>query len=276
MKTLLLTLSVILATAVPSLLGQAPDGEQDAQAIKAAVAELVSIRKLKNPEERGAALKQAAKPDHSKVAHALAPFLKDRGRVVVNAALASLRYMKNEGALEELLKFARRRNVTKDPDLYKAALLAVGQHGSKKALPVLADDLWGPAAAGLFNIRVLSIAHIREKESVDTLIRLMRMGKSGARKKAGLSGAQRIIAHGLFALTGHKIEKGTPVEWKKWWASNRKSIEIAKTPSGLTEKESKRWLRMWTSPEDRKRQEKEKKEDRRRRKQKQRKKEKGN
>jgi ribosomal protein L17 len=266
MKTQIIAVACLLVLFIPGLNAQSSDAQQAATAIKHSIEELVAIRKIKGVDERRAALKGLKKPDDVKVAKALAPFLIDKDPIVSQQALMDLRYMKNSSALDALIKFAKRSSVLRDPKLYREVLLAVGQHGSKRALPILIDNVWHPKSAGLFGIRVLAIAHIREKESVDQLIEIMRKGKSGGRRKGGMSPAQRTVAQGLFTLTGHKIERGSASEWSKWWRANRSSFDIPKTPVKLSAKESKQWQRLWTSPEAKKRQDQEIKEERKQRK----------
>ncbi len=266
MKSLLITLSMLLAFTATSARAQSDADRAQAAAIKHTLEELASIRTIKNAKERRVAFGGLEKQDNEKVAKALYPFLKDKDALTSRQALLDLRYMKNEVALDGLIRYAKQSAVIADPKLYREVLLAVGQQGSKRALPILIDNVWHPKSAGLFGTRVLAIAHIREKESVDQLIEIMRKGKSGGRKKGRMSPAQRTVAKGLFTLTGHKIEGGSASDWGKWWRANRSSFDIPKTPAKLSEKESKQWQRLWTSPESKKRQDQELKEERKQRK----------
>jgi HEAT repeats len=227
-----------------SPVGSAQDssvGKPDPAAIKQAVAALQQARTSKDTAVRIAAIDTAAKIDADDVARQIGRTLYDKQSDVRKAALRALRYMSSKAALDQLLRAKTR--MIKDVDLQESYYMALGQHGSTKALPVLVYRAWNPRNRKLLSARVSAIAHIRSPKSVAALVEI-------ETKSSGRRRGRSAVLPGLELLVGipyPKQRRGGP-EVANWWQTVRSAKSVTAEPRGLPAKTLASYKRRWAAP----------------------------
>ncbi len=218
-----------------------PSGPGDAESLARS---LKSLRGTSDPAPKAEALAAAVSVDDARVADAVAPFLRDGDGGVRSAAVRALRYVKNEKALQRLMDVEKDRDVRKDEDLLAEIVYAIGQHGSPKGLPALIDGVWSGTVDKSLLARFLAIAHIRDRASIETLIKLLDQGVAKGGPRNSHAGP---VFRALKLLTGRDL--GDDVQaWKAWWRAAGNTFEVPAEPVGLDEKEAKAWQRLWAPP----------------------------
>lgn len=220
--------------------GAAPDPK----AVAAAVAELdTAFQKGKTPE-RVQAIENAARLADPEVVARVAKGLEDGDPAVQSAAIEALRTIVHEGALSALHGAAKtNKKLRKDPELHAKLLKAIAQHGDVSSLSLLADGgLQGEPK--VVEARILAIANIRSKRSVEELVGLMRVADRG--KVEGCMGHFRLA---LMRLTG--ADHGTSLDkWTAWWNASKKGFDVASEPPLLPADLQRRWDLFWGNPLD--------------------------
>jgi len=207
---------------------------------------LEKARRSGKKEERLELLRRALWMDDARVSEAVGPYLKSTDSEIRKAAIRALRYHETKTAFRLLIKAAADKAVRKDAESMAELCLALGQCGEKAAIPVLTDDVWSNIKTKVFRARCMALAHIREKEAVDALVKLVRMGKKGGRRRSG-AGRMKPAYQALTLLTGQRIQPQAHL-WKKWWDQNRAAFEVPREPTGLRKKEARQWERLWRKP----------------------------
>ena len=103
----------------------------------------------------------------------------------------------------------------------------------KIAASVLTSDPFKHLTLASGKARILGIARIRSRDSVEALIKAMRLGgneRNRGRKSRVSEPRQRFMPYARLALavlTG--VDKGTSKDaWQKWWKDNKRSFRISK------------------------------------------------
>lgn len=233
-------LTALLAVA-PVQDPQAP--APDPAAVKAAVAELTqAFTKGKTPERVEAITKNSKLVDAS-VIKCIVKGLADEDAKVKGAAIDALRYMPHPdayAALQDMLKREKtEKKLDKDVDLYTKLIKAVGQHGNKASVPLLADNVFGNTEFKVNEARILALGHVRAKESVDALIGLMRT--AGREKVQPYMGTFRVS---LMVLTG--ADQGASQDaWMTWWNDHKNEVKVAASAPALPKDMQMRWDYFW-------------------------------
>jgi hypothetical protein len=244
MPSPLLAPLLVLLLAAPQ---DPPEGEgaPDPKAIAAAaVAELdAAFLKGKTPERIGA-IEKAARIADAGVVQRVAKGLDDADPKVQSAAIEALRVTDHADALAALHSTAKtNKKLRKDPELHAKLLKAIGQHGSVSSLPVLADGGLGGENA-VVDARILGLANIRSKRSLEELVNLMRVADRGRVEQF-----MPCFRLALMRLTG--ADQGTSIDkWIAWWNENKKDFAVAEEPPLLPADLQRRWDSFWGNPLD--------------------------
>lgn len=243
MRTLHRTLAILLL-AVPALAQQpaAASGPTSEQ-IKAAAEACKAGLKAKSPAERIAAIEAAARVDADEVAKEIADGLRDKDDSVDLAAMKALGAMHAEGALKELHRLAKSadRKLQDNAKVYGSLLRAIGQHGDKSSIEVLASDPTANIDAGVVRARIYGLGNIRDKESVETLIKLMSLGNPTPGEDSPFMPDMRVA---LARLTGTDQTTNKSM-WQEWWNKNKKEFQVAELPVRLEPELQQKWDSYW-------------------------------
>lgn len=141
-------------------------------------------------------------------------------------------------ALGEALK-RDKKALQKDPPGYAALLRAIARHGDPASIGVLTDELFQSPDRTVVTARILGLAQIRTRESVDELMRLMR--SSPHRKIEDYMPDFRLA---LARLTG--ADKGASQElWGSWYGEHKNDPGVSPEPPELAPELQRRWDLYW-------------------------------
>lgn len=233
-----LLITAVLTLSAPAQAAQTPP--PTAEEIKAAVAELNDAFVKGKTPERVQAIQKNARIVDAKVIECVAKGLKDDDALVLDAAIEALRFMKHPDALDALQATVKReKRLEKLPESRAKLFKAIGQHGSPKSIALLADNLFSTQDYKVIEARVLGLANIRDKQSVEQLIGLMRV--------AGRDKVQPFMAHfrmALMVLTS--VDQGVSQDsWMSWWNAHKDDFSVAATPPPLPKEMQMKWDYFW-------------------------------
>jgi hypothetical protein len=215
----------------------------DPAAVKAAVAELTqAFAKGKSPERIEAITKNSKVVDAA-VVKCIVKGLSDDDMKVQGAAIDALRYMQHPDAftaLQDLLKRDKtEKKIEKDVELYTKLIKAIGQHGNKASVPLLAENVFGSTEYKVAEARVLALGNIRAKESVEELIGMMR---TAGREK--VQPYMQTFRMSLMVLTG--VDQGASQDsWTTWWNEHKGDFKVPAAAPPLPKEMQMRWDYFW-------------------------------
>lgn len=232
-------LCALLLTLPPAVQDPAPQPPSP-EAVRATVAKLDAAFKAKKSAECIAAIREAVPVVDAAVIECVAKGLDVRDAALCAEALDALGAMRHPDALAALTEAWRRNKQLREHDeLGGRTLKAIARHQSPKTIELLADDPFETMNHAAIQARILGLANIREKESVEQLIGMMR--RVGHNRIDGYMGDFRLA---LFVLTGHD-EGRTAQLWFNWWNDHKKDFAVAKELPELPRMERARWNAYW-------------------------------
>jgi hypothetical protein len=236
MLALALTAAIALAPA------QKGDDEPLPREVRTALEKLESAwGKKSTPADKVAAIQGSAEVTHPLVIERVTEGLAEKDEEVRRSAVDALGQMQHADALAALHAFAKkeRKTLPKSPEFYIATIKAIARHGDKESIEVITDKMFAYPDAKLIGARVLGLAHIRDKESIETLFDVMKLAD---RRK--VQGQMRNIRLALMVLTG--ADEGEDQDrWRKWWSKNGKDFEVKSQMPKLPEEAQRRWDGYW-------------------------------
>jgi len=220
----------------------APDRVQEA------VDELKTAFKGKDPMEQMRAIRRHAGVDADKVADAVAAGLRSRNDDVKLMAIEALGWSPNQEALKQLHRLYRRERklLAKKEQQYAALFKAIGRHGEKSSLTVLADSPFTGLTPKVAEARIFGIANIRERDAVEALIKGMRLTGQNPRDRRMEQGSRgmQYFRPAMVVLTGEDM--GTnDAAWQKWWRDNKKTFKISPTRPAVPADVQRYWEGFW-------------------------------
>ena len=242
MLKLVLTAAMAIAT-----LPQEPSTPEQA-AVEAAVARLREAFKQGDAPERVRAIEAATAVVDGDVIAWIDKGLSDSDPSVVTAAIEGLRFMDHPDALDCLHGLYKRdKKLRKDEEMAVRLLKAIGQHGSRRSIPILNDSPFSSPYGKLVQARILGLANIRDVRSLEALMGLMK-----------LAGRQQIQNHmrtfrlALMVLTG--TDEGLSQDaWVRWWNDNKRKLVVAAEPPALPKELQRQWNSYWGKAMERER-----------------------
>ncbi|MEM7517858.1 MAG: HEAT repeat domain-containing protein, partial [Planctomycetota bacterium] len=230
--------------------GKQEDGDKEEQRkheerVQKALADLKSALREKEPRLRAAGVDRWKTLDDERVAKALRPALEDKTPEVRDAAISALRWMKNDGALEELHRFFKRaKKLRKDSEAFALLLRAIGQHADASSIARLTDALQADPDKAVMRARVYGLAKIRTVESIEAIFQILKsIDKDKVQKYMG---EMRIA---LMLLTKEDFGVAQQ-EWRSWWKDARRGFEIAEKIPRLPKRELAHWNRFWGNEQE--------------------------
>lgn len=245
----ILSLSLIaVAQDPPAEQEPAPEAEAEQEELtpEKAVELLEAAEKSKQFDLILAALEETGRVADKKVVKEISGFLKHKDAEIRYEAIRALRYNQDESAIDALLKVKKTKEIIEDDRLAEEYYYALGQHGDKKAIKVLADNLNKTNRGDkVTRARILALGRIREVESVEALMDCL---VSGAARRRHPQLTE--IHTALTVLTGAEVRPNQDA-WIAWWNDNKRGLELTKSEQELTTKKARAaWMTLWATPED--------------------------
>jgi HEAT repeat protein len=220
--------------------------------VEQAVADLKDARASKNSARLLASIYTNMLIVDAKVVKAIHQAAKKQGRSVIEAAIEALGWMPDKSALKELQSVYRsHRDLYKFDNYYAGMLKAIGRHGDPSSLKILLDKPFKGLSMASGRARILGVARIREKDSVEGLMKAMNLaGGNGRRALQAGTGSQPFmgaIRLALVVLTGE--DKGTSkTAWQNWWRDNKRTFKVDPKLPTLSESMRETWEEYWEEP----------------------------
>jgi hypothetical protein len=201
--------------------------------VKAAVEALNEAFKGKDTAAQISAIRSQGGVNADEVVHALAKGLRSKDKGVKIEAMHALGWHPGHEALKQLHRLYRRERkiIAEDEDAFAALFKAIGRHGDKSSLTVLGDHPFTGLTPEVAEARILGIANIREKQSVESLMKGMRLTteESGGRRRGSVetkSRGMRYFRPALCVLTGEDMGE-LDEDWQRWWRENKNKFKIS-------------------------------------------------
>ncbi|MFT4537768.1 MAG: HEAT repeat protein [Planctomycetota bacterium] len=237
MNTIFLALSLLFLPTQPQ--EEAPD----AKIVETTLDELAAALKQKEMPAKLNAIERASRVVDSKIIKAISRTLKLKDYELQRAGIEALRRMRHPDALKQLESaVARNKDMRKNPETFAALLRGIGQHANPKSIELLKRDIFAVKDRGAVNARLMALANIRHKDSVEALMGIM---KSGARNKVAPYMDDFCLA--LMVLTG-KDQGKSQEQWLSWWNDNKKTLVVSDRQGLLPEAMQRRWDSFWGNP----------------------------
>ena len=213
---------LILALLGPILLGR-----EDPE-LKAKAAELTKSMASKDPEERLAAVRAAAKVQHRSLMGSLIRLVKDKDPRIRKDAIAALGLRdapKDKKSASKAL-FARLKPLdaklegseeTREELL--AVITALHDLAQTNSIKPLLDGIKATSDPGVVSARLMAVANIPSKESIERLIKFADMGRRGWNRH------RKSCWAALRYATGAKVKGGLD-QWRDWWRQNKSSFDF--------------------------------------------------
>lgn len=212
----------------------------DPAVVAKVVGELENALRTGTADEKKRALDRAGSVEDAAVVAAIEAGLLDPEPEVVGAALEALRWMEHPAALDALHRACRKnRGIKKNAQLLALTLKAIGQHADPSSIGLLAEKPFESKDYDVIRARLLGLGRIRARESVETLLGIMR--RASAREVERYMSELRLS---LMVLTG--TDQGPAAEaWQRWWKVTGKDFEVSPERSRLPRPDLERWIRYW-------------------------------
>jgi HEAT repeat protein len=218
--------------------------------VKEAVDDLKEAFKSKDDAVRVSAIEAHAGVIHPDVVRAIAQGLRGKSVAVRMAAVDALGWMKLREALKQLHRMYRReKDLSRQEELFAALLKAIGRHGDKSSIKVLASDPFKNLTIASGNARILGLGRIRERDSVETLMKGLRLTGQNHRRSRRASEPRFIDAFraSLAILTGEDVG-ASKLAWEQWWRENKRGFKMEKTQPRIPPDLQARWEAYWNEP----------------------------
>lgn len=195
------------------------------------------------------AIHAAAEVAHPDVVKRLADQLASKNRDVRAAAISALGENDHPDAVKALHSlYTKDRPLREDEGLFVTLLMAIGKHGDPASVALLEDKPFDQLTIEVGRARIFALGNIRTKDSVEALIKSMRLG--GPSRRRGTSVDFPFMGYfrtALTVLTGTD-QGATKEEWQDWWRKNEKSVKISPERPAVYAHVRQQWEEFWGEP----------------------------
>ena len=218
--------------------------------VKAAVANISEAFKTKDDQLRINAIQAAAGLIHPDIVRAISRGLRVNRKAVRLAAVDALGWMKSPEGLKQLHRMYRReKDLHRQEELFAAVLKAIGRHGDKSSVRVLYDSPFKGLTIHSGRARIMGLGRIRQRDSVETLIKAMRL--TGRRPRDfRVPDNPRFLEEVNVAMT--VLTGATPGtskdDWQKWWRDSKRKFRMKKELPRIPKSYETRWEEYWNEP----------------------------
>lgn len=186
------------------------------------------------------------------VVHEIARGLTSRTPRVRWVTIDVLGWSRYEPALKQLHRLlARERDLPlEDEALFAHLLKSIGRHSDKSSIEVLADHPLRGLTYASGRARILGLARIRSKDSVEELMKAMVLAGDRPRRRGGDSVVPRFLQDfrlALMILTGE--DKGPSKQaWLDWWRDAKKTFKPSDSRPTIPAAARAIWEEYWDEP----------------------------
>jgi hypothetical protein len=229
-----LLLATPLAAQTPS--PEVPSPEQ----VRATVGRLETAYKTKRSAEVVAAIEAARPVLDPAVIKCIARSLDPAEPTSCAAALDALGRMEHPDALDALTgAWKRDKELRKHDELGGLVLKAIARHRDPRTIGLLAEDPFETKNHAAIQARILGLANIRDKASVEKLFAMLKL--VGQRQVDSYMPEFRLA---LCVLTGHDEGRSAQL-WLDWWNRHEKDFTVPKELPELSRADRARWGEYW-------------------------------
>ncbi|MFT5291190.1 MAG: HEAT repeat protein [Planctomycetota bacterium] len=237
----------------PAAASQAEDEGPSEEDIAKAVANLKAAIKGREEEAIVNACAAGALVPHDDVVQQLVKVLElrrkdEEAKPLRQAALEALGEIGLPSSLKALHKaFRKSKDLRKDPELSVLLLRSIANHEDPSSIEVFGEGLDSTPSKEALRARILGLARIRTKESIDALVNLMNRSTKN-RRVLQMEDFRLAFA----VLTG--IDRGKDATaWMRWWNDAKKTFEVSPEMGELPKALMQRWRSFWGWGEEEKR-----------------------
>jgi hypothetical protein len=220
--------------------------------VKAAVEALDAAFKGKDAAAQISTMRSQGGVNANDVVHAIAKGLRSKDEGVKIEAINALGWHPSGEALKQLHRLYRRERkiLAEDEAVFAALFKAIGRHGDKSSLTVLGDHPFTGLTPKVAEARILGIANIRERQSVEALMKGMRLTteESGGRRARSVetrSRGMRYFRPALCVLTGMDMGEADE-DWQRWWRENRNKFRMREERPPVPADVKSYWEAYWS------------------------------
>ena len=173
--------------------------------------------------------------------------LRSKSTAVMAAAIDALGRTRHKKALQQLHSLYRRdRDLGENEDLFALLLKSIGRHGDASSIKILVDNPFRHLTTASGTARIMGLSNIRDKNSVEELIKATRKG--GGSKRGRQSQWRNVFREqfrvAMMVLTG--VDQGTDREsWQAWWRKNKDKFKMAAERPIVPTDVSDYWEQYW-------------------------------
>ena len=256
----IIPLLAVLILAVPAIAEEQADdkrfprvNEPTKEQVKEAVDALkAAFKDKKRADLQMDALHQYGAYADTAVVREVAKAVRSKDDGVKLNGIEALGWNTHKEALKQLHRLYRReKSLHKQTSLYAATFKAIGRHGQKSSLDVLGDSVFKGATPEVAEARIYSIGNIRNKKSVDMLMKGMRLTGTSPDARGARASEPRGMEYfhvSLCLLTGED-HAGVSEDWQRWWRKNKNKFKMSETrPEGVSSEIKTKWSKYWGEP----------------------------
>ncbi|MEM8883392.1 MAG: HEAT repeat domain-containing protein [Planctomycetota bacterium] len=221
---------------------------------KIAVSKFKDAFKGKDPDVIAHTIERYGGVVSDKVVHEVARGLRFRDRKVRHYAVIALGWVPNPNALRQLHRMYRREKKLgkEDEALFAELLKSIGRHRDKSSIKVLTDKPFKYSTLASTRARIYGVGNIRTKQSVEELIKGMRLvGSAGDRgPRAFATDEPRAMPEfnvALSVLTGTSLGPNQEA-WQRWWRDNKRKFKISAERPQVPDNIQRTWENYWNEP----------------------------
>lgn len=201
--------------------------------------------------ERLAAVEAAGAVPADAVAKALRAGLDDEEKELTLLTLGVLATMPVDEAYDQLERFHKKdRRLKKDADLLEASFKALAWQANPDAIDLFTDKLFNNTSNKVVKARILGLGMIRDPESVEALIDIMKA--QPPKQKNQYMGE---IALALTVLVGETDCGKSDERWVAWWNDHKRDLEVPAEMPEINKAQQRAWNLYWGIKNDRKKDE---------------------
>lgn len=219
-----------------------------ADQVKDAVANIREAFKTRDDQLRINAIQAAAGLIHPDIVRAVSTGLRVNRGAVRLVAVDALGWMKHPEGLKQLHRMYRReKDLHRQEELFAALLKAIGRHGHKSSIRVLVDSPFKGLTIHSGRARIMGLGRIRQRDSVETLIKAMRLSSGRRPREWRVPDNPRFLIEANVAMTSLTgAMPGTAKDdWQKWWRDNKKKFRMKKEFPKIPKKYETYWEEYW-------------------------------
>ena len=222
------------------------------QQVQEAVAALSAAFDAKDDEILLEALQRYGGVRAPDVVHEVARGLRSRSTRVRWVTIDVLGWSGDPRALKQLHRLVARepRLSGENEALFAHLLKAIGRHGSESSIEVLTDHPLRNLTYASGRARILGLARIRSKRSVEELMKAMTLAGDRPRRRGGDGSVPRFLGDfrlALLILTGEDLGPSKEA-WLGWWRKADRDFQVSETPPSIPPSARRIWEEYWDEP----------------------------